>query len=655
MTRFQTLALVTCLAVFGAAAAAPDDPKAQMDLSVRPGDDFYAFANGGWLKATALPPGKPAYGTTDMLRALNAGRVADLVHDIATPAAARSTLEQQVGDFYASLTDLTQTDVAPLKAELAQIRAIHDRAALAAYLGRTTRLGDGGGAPAESIFALWVHQEFSQPSRNLPHLQQGGLGLSGRDDYLDQTADKIDLRAKYQALVASVLHHLGTPGADALAAQIVTLETSIARAHAPQADTDDVFKDDNLWLRAAFAAKAPGMDWNAYLTAAGLSAQPDFVVWQPSAVTGISRLVASEPLEVWKAYLAFHLVRHYAPELPKAYRDLFDAADALAITQDKLGEAVGRLYVARYFPPRAKQAANAMVDNIRAAYRVHLANLTWMSPETKAKALAKLDALNVGLGYPDTWTDYAGLKIRRDDALGNIRRVEAFTYRRALARLRAPVDPGEWFIAPQSVGAIINFFPNSLQFSAGLLQPPYFDDQGDAAANYGSAGAGIAHEISHSFDDLGNIYGAHGELGQWWTADDTQHFAAAGAPLAAQFGTYCPQPDLCVHGGQVLRESAADLGGLMIAYEAYHLSLHGAPDVTKDGFTGDQRFFIAYAQRWRKVLSEDALKRQIATDSHLPPAYRSDMVRYVDAWYAAFDIAPGDKLYLKPEERLHVW
>lgn len=646
------------------AAPAQSVAESSMDIAVKPGDDFYTYANGGWLKATTLPPGKSAYGTTDMLRERNQQRVLEIMQRAVVPTTTRSPLEQQVGDFYASFTDLGQIDangIAPLTEELAQIRAIRDRKTLAAYLGRTMRLGDGTGAPAESIFAVWIHQGFSEAERNLPHLQQGGLGLSSRDDYLDQTSAKIELRKKYQALISSVLRLLGAP--DDMAAPILALETSIARAHATQADTDDVFKDNNVWQRSDFDAKAPGMDWGAYFTAAGLGAQQEFVVWQPSAAAGISGLVAHEPLEVWKAYLVFHLLKHSAPELPAPYRDLFLAssgvsdtpARALSLTQDQLGEAIGQLYVRSYFPPEAKAAAKAMVEDLRAAFRTRIASLTWMAPETRAKAVAKLDALNVGLGYPDSWTDFAALKIVRGDALGNMRRVEDFNYRRRLAELKQPVDPGEWSLLPQSVGAIINFSPNAIQFSAGLLQPPYFDAHGDAAANYGSAGAGIAHEISHSFDELGNTYDAQGRLLAWWTAADTAGFKAAAGPLVAQLDAYCPQRDLCVHGRQVLGESVADLGGLMVAYDAYHLSLKGGTDVVKDGLTGDQRFFIAYAQRWRKLQTDDALRQQILTDTHPPGPYRSDTVRNLDAWYKAFAIGPGDKLYLKPDARLHVW
>jgi putative endopeptidase len=298
------------------------------------------------------------------------------------------------------------------------------------------------------------------------------------------------------------------------------------------------------------------------------------------------------------------------------------------------------------------------VQNIRTAYRARIAGLTWMSPQTRAKAQAKLAALKVGLGYPDSWIDYSGLVVVRGDASGNLRRAEAFAWRRGLAKLRQPVDPAEWpepLLKPQMVGAIINFTPNALQFAAGVLQPPYFDYAGDAAANYGSAGAGIGHEITHSFDELGNLYDAQGLLVRWWTAEDLTRFQAATAPMAAQLDAYCPKPGLCVKGKQVLIESTDDLAGLMVAHDAYVLSLNGKPDAVKDGLTGDQRFFLAFARRWRRLQTDAALSQQIATDTHAPGETRSDTVRNLEAWRRAFDVQPGDKLYLKPEARVRIW
>ena len=413
------------------------------------------------------------------------------------------------------------------------------------------------------------------------------------------------------------------------------------------------------------------MDWTAYFKAAGVDEQPEFIVWQPSAVTGTSALVASEELAVWKDYLKFHLIEHYAGILPKAVatedfafygrivsgeQQTPDRSElGIVATNAALGQAVGQLYTQRYFPPEAKAKAQAMVADLIAAYRTRISNLAWMSPQTKEKALAKLAALRVDIGYPDAWIDYSTLDIVRGDAFGNMRRAEAFNRSRNLAKLKQPADPDEWRIDPQIVGAVIVFTPNTETFSAGILQPPYFDPQGDSASNYGSAGAGMAHEITHSFDELGNIYDAQGRLGNWWTAEDTANYHAAAAKLAAQFDGYCPFSGLCVNGKQVLSENIADLAGLLVAHDAYILSLKGKPDVVIDGLSGEQRFFLAFAQRWRKAQDEAALRRQIKTDTHSPGQYRSDTVRNVEAWYRAYEIAQDQKLYLKPEERVAIW
>jgi predicted metalloendopeptidase len=329
--------------------------------------------------------------------------------------------------------------------------------------------------------------------------------------------------------------------------------------------------------------------------------------------------------------------------------------DAIAATNAALGQAVGQLYTQRYFLPEAKARAKAMVSDLIAAYSARIPNLTWMSRQTKEKALAKLAALRIGVGYPDSWIDYSTLKVIRGDAFGNMRRAEAFNRLRNLAKLKQAADPGEWRIDPQVVGAVIVFSPNTETFSAGILQPPFFDSQGDAASNYGSAGAGIAHEISHSFDELGNIYDAQGRLGNWWTTEDLAEYHAAAEKLVAQFNGYCPVSDLCVNGKQVLTENIADLAGLLTAHDAYVLSLKGKTDNVINGLTGEQRFFLAFAQRWRKAQSETALRRQIKTDVHSPGEYRSDTVRNVDAWYKAYDVMPGDKLHMKPEDRVGIW
>lgn len=673
------MAVCAALAAGGALAGAPADIG--VDASIRPGDDFYRYANNLWLKSARLPDGASSLDSSAMLRAQNAARVQALIDDAVRAASAHGRPVapdiRKIADYYGARLDSASIEargLAPISRDLAAIAAITDRRALATFLGHDLRLDDGTNQHTESLWGVWIHQGFHDPDHYAAHVVQGGLGLSDKEDYLDGAPERAAHRSLYQAHVANMLRLAGLDRIEERAARVVALEIAIARTHASRADTDDVFKTDNEWRRGDFVSKAPGVDWAAYFAAAEIGSGARFVVWQPQAVIGGARLVAGQPLDAWKDYLAFHLIAHYAAVLPQAVGDevrAFDARlagaptpaapapaqEALAATQDVFGDAIGRLYVAHYFPPSSKAAVTAMVGNIRTAWRTHLTGLRWMSPATKDKALAKLAALRIGLGYPEHWADYAPLTVARGDAFDNFRRAEAFAYRRAVAKLTRPVDTAEWpaGLYPHLVGAILDVSPNSIEFAAGLFQPPYFDPGGDAAANYGSAGGGLAHEIGHSFDELGNVYDAQGRLGLWWTADDLAHYRAATAPFVTQLDGCCPTAGACSHGKQILGESALDVAGLTVAHDAYLLSLHGRPDTVKNGLTGDQRFFIAFAQRWRKLQTEAAALRQIATDTHAPPPCRGNLVRNVAAWTRAFGVGPGDRLYLKPEDRVLVW
>jgi putative endopeptidase len=673
------MALITVLAsaVLLAAAAPPVAENVNvddMDGSIKPGDDFYRYANGGWLGKVSIPAGESSYDTRAIVNEKTSGRVRDLMQEAAAGRLPKGSVAQKVGDYFASVMDedgIEAKKLTPLADEMALISAITNKALLSAYLGTTLNSEvDGLTANADHIFGLWINQGFEDTHHNVVHLWQGGLGMPDRDDYIDASPKMTELRAQYQAHLAAILRLAGMADSESRAARVLSLESRIAQAFAPDADAADVFKQNNPWKQADFRVKAPGMDWDAYFKSAELGGQSDFIVWQPSAVTGVSALVESEGIDVWKDYLRCHLIEHYASVLPKAvaaehfafYGTMLSGTQppartisAMAATNGALGQAIGQLYTQRYFPPEAKAKAQAMVSDLIAAYRARISNLRWMSPQTKEKALAKLAALQVIVGYPDTWIDYSTLDIVRGDAFGNMRRAEAFLRLRNLAKLKQPVDPIEWPINPQTPGAVIMFSPNAEFFSAAILQPPYFDSHGDSAANYGSAGAGMAHEISHSFDELGNIYDAHGRLGDWWSAADRNQYHGAAAKLVTQLNSYCPFADLCVNGKQVLTESIADLTGLLVAHDAYVLSLKGKDDVVIGGLSGEQHFFLAFAQRWRKIQSEAALRKQIATDTHSPGEYRSDAVRNVDAWYEAYKIAPTDKLYLKPEHRVRIW
>jgi predicted metalloendopeptidase len=671
-----TLIVACAIVLHAQIGAIAHDPNTQeMDRAIKPGDDFYGYANGGWLRTVAIPAGQAAYDTRALLMERTSQRVRDLIQGAAAGEPAKGTPARQVGDYYASFMDVDAIGakgLTPLAEEMAAISAINNRASLSSYLGSTLNSEvDGLTANADHIFGVFVNQGFEDSKRCMFHLLQGGLGLPDRDAYLDPSPKAAAMREKYQAHIAAILKLADIPASEARAARVLALESRIAQAHAPDADAADVFKQNNPWKRADFDGKAPGMDWRAYFTAAGVAGEPAFIVWQPSAVTGVSALVRSENVEAWKDYLGFHLIEHYAGVLPRAvavedfafYGTILAGlpqmpdriSGAVAATNAALGQAVGQLYTRRYFSSDAKAKAQAMVADLITAYGARIAHLGWMSPATKKKALAKLAAFRIGIGYPDAWIDYSTLGIVRGDAFGNMRRAEAFNRSRNLAQLRHPADPDEWRIDPQMVAAVILFSPNTEAFSAGLLQPPYFDSGGDAASNYGSAGAGIAHEITHSFDELGNIYDDQGRLRRWWTAADLAGYRAATAKLAAQLDGYCPLPDQCVNGRQVLTESVADLAGLQVAHDAYVISLKGKADAVIGGLTGEQRFFLAFAQRWRRAQTVAALRRQLATDNHLPAQYRSDAVRNVDAWYKAYEIAPGDKLSLTPDARVSIW
>jgi putative endopeptidase len=649
-----------------------------MDLSVQPGDDFFAYANGNWVKATEIPADRSSWGNFQILADLANRRLTDLIKGLDGQKPAAGTDNAKIADYYASYADTAGIDakgLAPIKPELDAISAIGDKTALAQALGESLRTDvdalNNTNFHTPHIFGLWVAPSFDDPTRNQAYLMQGGLGLPDRDYYLKTDAKMAEMQGKYRQHIAAVLKLANIDNADARAQGIYDLEKKIAQAHVSRADSEDVHKANNIWAESAFATKAPGLDWATFFKAAKIDGQQNLDVWQPGAITGIASLVASQPLEVWKDWLTFHKLDAESTVLPKAFRDenfAFNGQtltgtpqqrprDKLAVdaTSADLGDAVGKLYVAKYFPPEAKAKAQAMVANIVAAFDKRIDRLDWMSPQTKAKAKEKLKTLYIGVGYPDKWRDYSGLQIVRGDALGNAERADAYRYQLDLAELAGPVDHTLWRMTPQTVNAVNLPLQNALNFPAAILEPPFYDKDADAVLNYGGIGSTIGHEISHSFDDQGSQFDAYGRLTNWWTPQDFAHFRAAADRLAAEFDAYQPLPDLHVNGKQTLSENIADVAGINAAYDGYRASLGGKEAPAAQGYSGDQRFFIRFGQVWRSKYREQVLRRQLLTDGHAPAMYRADTVRNLDAWYQAFGVKPGQKLYLAPKDRVRIW
>jgi predicted metalloendopeptidase len=650
-----------------------------MDPSIAPGESFFAYANAAWLRSHEIPADRSSYGTWDVIEELVQRRLGDLIQHPPRDARSAESEVRMIGDYYASFMDEHRIETLgrkPLDPILRKIAAISNRAGLAKFLGGTLHADvDALNATnfyTDNLFGLWVAQDLDHPDRYAPFLLQGGLGMPDRSYYLDPSARMADIRAKYTAHVAAMLKLAGISGTAARAARIVDLERRIADVHSSREASEDVLKGNNHWRRSEFGAKAPGLDWEAFFEAAQLpGSQQDFVVWQPSAVTGIAALAGSRPLATWKDYLVLHAIEHRAAYLPKAvvaesfafHGTTIDGTPQLRVrwkraidaTNDALGDAVGKLYAERYFPPDAKARVEAMVEQLRAAFGRRIDNLDWMAPQAKASAKAKLATLKVGVGYPEHWRDYSALRVAPDDAFGNAERSAMFEYRHQLSKLGHKVDRSEWVTEPQTVNAFNLPAMNALNFPAGTLQRPFLDPEGDPAHNLGAIGAIIGHEISHSFDDQGAAFDAAGRLQNWWTPEDLAHFHAAGARLVQQFNAYRPFPDLAVNGQQTLSENIADLGGLVAAFDAYRQEVRGRADAVVDGFTGEQRFFLSYAQNWREKYREPALRRNVLADGHAPDEYRASTVRNVGGWYEAFGIQAGQPLYLAPAARVAVW
>jgi putative endopeptidase len=682
-THFVRSVLTVSLALIPAARAIgqraiPGLDAAAMDTTVRPGNDFYRFANGNWERRTQIPPELSSYGAFNIAEKTADAHVTAIVHEAAAAHAAAGSDVRKVADYYSSFLDtapIAARGVTTIRPLLDSIAAISDRSALARFIGAHLRADvdpiNAGTFHTDNVFGFWVTQDFNRPTRNTAALLQGGIAMPDRSYYTDPSARMADVRRAYRAHVARMLTLAGFANPAGRADSILGLETRIAQMHWKVEDSEDPAKGNNHWARGDFTRKAPGIDWAALFTAAGLADQDSLLAWQPSAITGEAALVGSQPLGAWKALLAYHAIEDHAAVLPPSFdRESFEffgktlsGAQAPA-TRDKravdatsgaLGFVVGKQYAERYFPASAKANAQKMVAGLIRVYEHRIDALDWMAPSTKAEAKAKLGTLQVSVGYPDHWPSYAALRVVPGDAYGNADRVERFEYQRSITKLRQPSDHGDWVMTPQTVNAVNLPAMNVLNFPAAILQPPFFDANRADAMNYGGIGAVIGHEISHSFDNLGANFDAHGRLRNWWTPADSTHFQRATQALARQYDAYRPLPDLAINGQQTLSENIADLAGLTAAYDAFHVSLGGKPAPIVGGLTGDQQLFLSWAQIWRTKFREPALRRSLLTNGHSPGPYRARTVRNLDPWYAAFDVKPGQTLYLAPKDRVRIW
>ena len=666
--------MVAALSWPASPSAAQSRLESTVDASISPGDDFFAYANGGWLEATPLLAGKERWGARDELEAQARRRIATLLD--AAGAAPAGSAARKVADFHAAYMNEAAIDargLASLRPLLDRVERVSGKADLTRLLARGMRadidpLGFGIYQSA-SVLGLSVEQSIHGERTNVAFLVQGGLGLPDREDYLSADPAKNALRERYREHIQKMLTLAGFRRGDERASAVLALETAIAQSHGTRQASANDHNADNVWTRADFARRAPGMDWTVFFDAAGLSKERELVVWQPTAVTGLAAQVASQPLEAWKDYLRFHAIHDFADVLPRAFADealALHAAKvagpqpsraerALVATQSAMSDALGRMYAERYFPAEQKARVERVSDNVRAALIKRVEAATWMSPATKASAVTKLKTLYVGLGYPDRWEDYSSLTVDPKDPLGNLRRVHDRAYRNAVALLGQPVNLKYWAMPPQMVGALLVFQQNSYVMSAALLEPPKYDHTSSDAAAYGSVGALIGHDLTHYIDVLGADYDTEHRMRHWWTAEDTQRFQSLTQPLVDQFSAYQPFPGLSIDGKLTLTENIADLGGLAAAFDAYRKTL-GSRVTDRDYVREqDREFFIAYAQTQRRKISEGAMRKQVASSDHAPEDYRADTVRNLDAWYDAFDVRPGQRLYLEPSARVQVW
>jgi len=637
---------------------------AARDMAVKPGDDFFRYANGTWLRATQIPADRTSWSLWTVLSEDIERQVRAIVTEGAT---SRDPGQRKVADFYAAWMDeagIERRGTAPLQPYLQRIAAIRDRAGLLAVFATPGY---------QSPVGVGIIPDLANPTRYTAIAGQGGLGMPNRDYYLREGEQFDRYRAAYRNYVIQLHRLAGIADPEARADRIIALERRIAEAHWTPERSRDIQAINNPMNRAQLAQLAPQFDWPNYLQRRGLGNVDIVIATQTTAITGIGRLLDEVPLDTWKDYLTFHFINSYAQYLPRAFDEAkFDFFNrtlggqqqqrerwkrGLGYVNASMGEAVGKIYIERHFPAESRRQMTELIGNLRAAFAERLRNLEWMDDATRQAALAKLDAFEPRIGGPAVWIDYTNYRVDRNDLLGNMVRAAEFNWNLQLSRLPNPVDRRLWGMNAHIINASYHPLQNQITFPAGILQPPFFDPNADPAVNYGAIGAVIGHEIGHGFDDQGRRFDPQGRVRDWWSATSGQRFMERAARLGAQYSSYRPLPDLAVNGQLTMGENIGDLGGLEMAYAAYrrHVAQHGEPPVI-DGLTGDQRFFLSWAQVWRSLDREGLARQRILTDPHSPEEFRvNGAVRNIDAWYRAFNVQPGDRLYLPPEQRVHIW
>jgi len=678
MRRTLTALLGACAAI---TAAYGDAPKTQygswgvdlaaMDKSVRPGNDFFMYVNGSWYKNAVIPPDRSSTGSFQDLRILSEKRMIEIAASLdAKPYDQLTAEEKKLRDLYDAYMDQKQIDANGLKpAE----RDLHTIAGLRGHKAVAAAMGDPKLQLATPI-GLGIGINDKNPNAYSINFFQSGLGMPDRDYYLRKDADLDKTRDAYKKHMAAMFALAGIKHGTARAARVYALEYRMAEADWPNADRRDEDKVYNPMTFAELKAMAPQFPWHAFMSRTGLpvDAERQVIVAEKTAIPKLAQIFGETPVSTWRDYLTLHYLHTYASVLPKAFDDenfafygtvlqgnaqqLPRGARAAHTLDDNMGEALGKLYVAKYFPPEAKAKALELVHNLLKAYAADIQTLSWMTPETRAKAEEKIQKFAIKIGYPDKWRDYSALEIRRDDLLGDVQRAAEFEWDRQARRINEPTDKSEWGMSPPTVNAYNNPQWNEIVFPAAIMQPPFFDPNADDAVNYGGIGAVIGHEISHGFDDQGSKFDAGGRFDNWWTPEDRKVFESKTKALGEQYDSYEPLPGIHINGAFTMGENVADNAGIAIALKAYHISLDGKPAPVIDGYTGDQRFYLAFGQIWRSKMRDGALRQQLLSNEHSPAMWRPiGAVRNQDEWYAAFDVKPGDKFYLPPDQRVHLW